>query len=102
MEIGGIPVFMIAMLLIMSKNVGPPVSLSPPLTLLFNSTDLLYENSLVVYREGTLDFFYRLGIGDDLGLPTGPLTITFCDNVLLEHGGLPHVLALAFHQDFYC
>ena len=75
MYIGGIPVFMIAILLIMSKNVGPPVSLSPPLTLLFNSTDLLYENSLVVYREGTLDFFYRLGIGDDLGLLTGPLTI---------------------------
>ena len=26
----------------------------------------------------------------------------FCDNVLLEHDGLPHVLPLAVNLDFWC
>ena len=38
-------------------------------------------------------FFVLLWTQDDLGLPTGPLSITpkiFFDNVLFDHVGLPH------------
>ena len=44
------------------------------------------------------DFLYRLRNKEDSGLPTGlRLLKPFCDNVLLEHGGLPQVLALVVH-----
>ena len=58
-----------------------------------------------------MDFELLLWTEVDSGIPTGPLTILKTpgswhfdngttrkiDNVLLEHGGLPHVLPLAVH-----
>ena len=58
-----------------------------------------------------MDFELLLWTEVDSGIPTGPLTIPKTpgswhfdngttrkiDNVLLEHGGLPHVLPLAVH-----
>ena len=68
--------------------------------------------------SGLLQLVYGLWTEDDSGLPTGPLTIThwtlglihvlslatrtlktFIYNVLLELGGLPHVLPLAVHLE---
>ena len=40
-----------------------------------------------------------LGIGYDTRLPTGEVTTTFFDNVLLQHGRVAYVLLFALHLD---
>ena len=48
------------------------------------------------------DFFYELKMNQGYQvdhLLSLRLLKTFCDNVLLEHGGLPHVLPLAVHLE---